>query len=423
MPAPATPTAVLEATATAAPAGSATAAVPTPPPKPPPNARAFPPDQLAEAKAIFERVGQLRGTPPRGETGMFLVSRQEAIDYYRRSYDEEDIEAIRVRQDVYRLLGLISPDTDLLSSFLSLLGLGIAGFYEPPLDAFYLLDDLGGVTSSASRTTVVHELTHALQDQYYDLEALDKQREDDWDAQMALSTAIEGDAVNTETLYFGSALRRRPACFMMPARVGVLPYVVYRELNSWYDDGVCFIQAVLPRFENQISRVFERLPATTEQILHPDKYLAGEAAKPVQLTSLLSGLGEGWSEVKRSTLGEFTLQNLLYTGLDDRPAIQNAAAGWGGDGWALYGRDEALLIQVVTSWDTPAEADEFWRAFVSSLQGRSRSEIRHDPQTQSILGSVAGVGWRGQRSSDGVSFLVSTDTLAIDRAATALGLP
>ncbi len=418
----ATPTAVFEATATAPPLATPTPPRPTPTPRPQPVARPFPPDQLAEAQRILERVAELRGTPPKQPVGMFLISRQDAISYFRRSYSAEDLAEVGVRQEIYRLLGLISNETDLLATFLSLLGIGVAGFYEPELDAFYLLDDLGGLSSGPSRTTIVHELAHALQDQHHDLDALDKQREDDWDGQMALAHTIEGDAVNTETLFFGQALRPKPACFSMPARIGLVPYVVYRELNSWYDDGVCFVQAVLPKLENQVARLFERLPATTEQTLHPEKYIAGEAAKPVRLAALAPALGEGWREITRSNLGEFTLQNFLFTGLDDRKAIQDAAAGWGGDAWAFFGRDDARLLQVVTTWDSVQEADEFWKAFVSSLQGRRSSEIRHDPQRQSILGNVGGAGWRGERTGDRVTFLVSTDGAAIDRAAAALGL-
>ena len=403
------------------PAATATAA-----PAPTPAARPFPPDLEQQARQILDRVAAIRDTPPKGDVAMNLIGRRAAIDYYRDSYDAEDIAATELRQEVYRLLGLLEPDDDLFDAFLNLLDLGIAGFYEPDFKAFYLLDDLGGLDSGASRTTIVHELVHALQDQYHDLNAIGETLEDDWDAAHAFTNLIEGDAVHTETAFFGFALRSRPTCFSVPPvlRLGSLPYVVVRELNSWYDDGVCFVEAVLPRLDDQIERLYADPPTTTEQVLHPEKYLAGEGARPVDLTPREGFLGDDWAVLGRGTLGEFTLQNILVIDLDDRRRVGRAAAGWGGDGWAFYGRtDGARLVEVVTLWDSAADATEFWQAFVDALKARDGSQLNVDATASDLSGRVDGQVWKASLNGDRVAFLVSTDAATADRLAPRLGLP
>src|SRR6185312_123349 len=98
------------------------------------------------------------------------------------------------------------------------------------------------------------------------------------------------------------------------------------------------------------------IPTTTEQVLHPDKYKAGEAAKPVELVPLEPSLGAGWSETARANLGEFLLQDLLVLGeRNNRPKAAKGADGWGGDGWVLYTKDDARLIEVSTVWDSASE--------------------------------------------------------------------
>jgi hypothetical protein len=163
--------------------------------------------------------------------------------------------------------------------------------------------------------------------------------------------------------------------------------VIVRELNAWYDDGLCFVEAVLPRLEGDIEKLYANLPATSEQLLHPDKYLAGEGAKPVSLTNLAETLGDGWEELESSTLGEFTLQNLLVAGLNDRPLIQRAAANWGGDRWALYGRDDSRLLQVQTVWDSAADAAEFWAALGVSLAARN-AQVQNGRDGYALQASV-----------------------------------
>lgn len=376
-----------------------------------------------QSRQILDRIGELRGSPPKGDVQMNLISRQAAIDYYRGDgQDEEDEAETNLQQEVYQLLGLIPESSDLEDTFVDVLGAGITGFYEPRLKAFFLLDDQGGLNSFNGKTTVVHELTHALQDQYYDLDATSERIGEGWDAQRAFTSVIEGDAVTTESLYSGSSLRSKASCFALPPpNRGSIPYVVTRDINSWYDDGSCFVQQVEAQ-GMKISAIFDRLPTTTEQLLHPEKYLSNEAAKPVFLTDLTTALGSGWTKSDENDLGEYGLQNVLMQNLShassvDRSAVQAATAGWGGDRWQLYRNDDQRLLQVTTVWDSEDEAHQFWDALFTSLLGTGSTVSRQGNSTEGVFsGAQFGREWRGSWKGDSVVFVVAKDAGAADRA-------
>jgi hypothetical protein len=416
-------------TATPTPEPTATPA-PTPVPPRRPEATAFPSALSQWAATAFVRVADLRGTPPKHNVDMFLLTRAQARAYYggaEPTPGEPQPEPLDAKQELYQLLGLIQPRADLEQQSLDNLISLITGFYSPELDALYVLEEIrGGLEGIGAQLTIVHELVHALQDQHYDIVFLDAERSDDWDAKTALLDVMEGDAIAAEIAYFGFSTRaayRVPVCFQIPPpiRPGV-PFIVERELDTWYEDGLCFVQAVAPQLPDGVAGIWENLPTTTEQILHPEKYLTGEGAKPVTLRPLATTLGGSWSQLYSSTFGEFTLQNILLAGLaGDRPLVQRAAAGWDGDRWALYTQDDARLAHVETLWESDDEARQFWDAFITSIYNRGSG--RQPPATADRLSiDLDGRTWRAQLQGNRVTFLVSNDVPALEAAASILGL-
>jgi hypothetical protein len=132
-------------------------------------------------------------------------------------------------------------------------------------------------------------------------------------------------------------------------------------------------------------------PASTEQILHPEKYFALETPVDVAPPDLLGALGDGWSSVYEQTMGELDIQ-ILAVG-DEQPAFdvpglpvdwphQEVAAGWGGDRLRMYeSTDGEWVIAWQTDWDTEADAIAFY-ARIDQLQGKfggpARIDIDHD---------------------------------------------
>lgn len=412
-----------------------TPTTPTPEPRPRPEANPFPDDLRDQALALLQQIGDVRGTPSRREVDMFLLTRDQARAYYSGGEEPSDSTPpdqtppppFDLRQETYVLLDLIPPpeaaggrnlEEQQIDNLIDL----ITGFYSNDFMAFYLVESInGGIYGGLARSTIVHELTHALQYQYRDIDGLARERSGDWDATTALLDVLEGDAVYTETLVLGFSTRstyREPICFEIPApiRAGT-PYVVERELDTWYEDGVCFIAAVRDELTRGITGVFEDLPTTTEQILHPGKYLAGETARPVFLNSLTESLGPGWEQKGRANFGEFGLQNILLTGLAaDRARVQEAAAGWGGDSFFLYANDDGdRLLHLETRWDGQTDAREFFDALVASIVNRG-GEAPEEGATR-YRAAIDGVTWSTTVASDRVTLLVSTNPEAIEAVA------
>jgi hypothetical protein len=389
--------------------------------------RPFPPEQAQTLDDLITRTVELRGLEPTGGVEQRLIGRQEAGDYLQSTFGESDREDIALKQDVYRLLGLIPDDADLLELQMSLVRALILGFYDPDIKALFVLDDLG-LNSVITRTTIVHEIVHALQDQHYDLNAVDRRLHDDWDATMAWVALVEGDARGTETEFVSPSAANNPglACNDLSFAVNrnsSIPAVIQRELQAPYTDGLCFVTTVKPRLPQGTDSAFQDLPNSAEQVLHPEKYLEGEDPEPPELAPLADRLGAGWAELASSTFGEFTLQNLLLLGLSDIDAVKSGADGWGGDRWALYGREDgARLIHLATAWDSEAEARGFWQAFIESLDARAGGSLNADPSSPSVTWEQSARTLRASLSGDTVTVVMSTDPAAAQTAAQALGL-
>ena len=103
-------------------------------------------------------------------------------------------------------------------------------------------------------------------------------------------------------------------------------------------------------------------PVSSEQIIHPDKYLAGEEPLSVNINDYSPSLGKGWAQVSANTMSEWMLRTYLEEYLDEDRAA--AAAGWGGDAYSLLSGPEGKRILVAQiAWDSLDEATEFFAAY------------------------------------------------------------
>ncbi len=390
------------------------------------GARPFPADALQEIQLVFDRTAQIRGLQPKKPVEPFLIGRNAGADYIISTIKDRDRRILSLQQEVYGLLGLIPEDSDILQLQIRLLRQLVLGFYDPDRKQFFNIEDMG-VTSAVSRSTAAHEFVHALQDQYYDINARVDANERDWDAMAAFTDVLEGDARLTENQYttrfftgadFAEMLR---AFSSLPVDRSGIPQVIDRELNTPYTDGLRFVQTVAPRLPKGVDSIFEKLPRSTAEILHPERYLAGKTPRPVELRPLVDTLGGGWRVMGDSTMGEFTLQSFLLLGLGES-ATREAAAGWAGDHWSLYGRDDgARLWQYTVVFDDTDEARGFWSGLQASLRGRRAANLQ--VVGDSLTWAFAGRTIRAAVAGDGVTMVVSNRDDVAKSAATALGMP
>ena len=150
------------------------------------------------------------------------------------------------------------------------------------------------------------------------------------------------------------------------------PDVLVESLQFPYTYGLLFVQDL---YEvggwAAVDGAYADPPRSTEHILHPDRYRAGDEPQLVSLAPLTGTLGAGWRQVDEDTFGEFFTRYYLDQQIPGREA-EAAAEGWGGDRYAVHHRqaDGALVMALHTVWDTPADAEEFVDAYVAYGEGR-----------------------------------------------------
>ena len=293
---------------------------------------------------------------------------QQIADLLRGKLTTEDREQLQILGELYLVLGLMEPGTDLVELYQDLLGEQVLGLFDTETEDLYVVtgSDSPGVLKE---TTLAHEYVHALQQQHFDIHGLIEQTEGNYDSEAALRALIEGDATLAELSYafdqFTPAQLQRAYSQDFPSLVlDSAPNIVQKNLTFPYLDGYEFAQTLFDVGSwEAVNDAFLDPPSSTEQVLHPELYLQGHGPQPVTLPSFRALPGMGWQLIDENTVGEFFLRVLLEEELSS-PAAFDAASGWGGDRYALFGhpngrRALALLIQ----WDTSEDAAEFGRAF------------------------------------------------------------
>ena len=276
--------------------------------------------------------------------------RSEATD--RDGDHDNDGDGERLFVGLFRALGLVEGDFDPAA-----IEEGsedrILGFYDPESDTLLVR---GSRPTPAVRRVLVHELTHALDDQRFGLERPELDERDD-EAAIAFQSLVEGDAVRIEALYFASlsAEERRLAEIDGDGPTAADPAVprVFEALLAFpYEAGEALVDALLREGgPERLDAAFVDPPTTTEAILHPERFLAGEQPKPVPDPE------PGGEPVDGGVLGELVLRLVLQSSLD-RAAATRAAEGWGGDRYVAWFDGDRLCVRAAVVMDTPADREE-----------------------------------------------------------------
>ena len=276
--------------------------------------------------------------------------------------------------------GVLPEGTDLASLAASFTAISAGATYSPLDKQVLLVAERGGQRDAGLLT---HEFVHALQDQHFDLLRMMLARPLSFDREEAAFALIEGDAVSVERRATrGEAWVKRP--LEEVAREEDERYASYRKgigalfpplltetFIFRYRDGLHFVETLRrARPAVSLDDLFRRPPQSSEQVLHPEKYLSGESPREVEV-DLEEFADEGWRPTATTPLGEVGVRGLLMAGVTSDEA-RRAAAGWGGDRSFVFEREgRAPLFVWRTAWDTPRDAQEFFRAYNQVLQRRA----------------------------------------------------
>lgn len=371
---------LLLAACSPSPPAAAPVLIDDPPPQPVAEPPARPiteaaPDPGAAARKkvheMLERVARARGLPVRREVASKVLNRAEVLARIRAHVEREvPREEVENEGEMLAALGLVPSDYNFVEGTYRLIQGRIAGFYEPDDGTMYLLDDLDDAEATE---TLAHELVHALQDQSFPLAPMLAYKPGDGDRISAVHSLVEGDATSAMfDVSMGSAFAMSEDALRLALAFSnalspegaTTPHVLTESLSAPYADGFAFVQ------ERRklggwaaVDAAFRALPASTEQILHPEKYDAHEPPIAVAVPPL-GALGPGFRPASDDVLGEQGLRIMLGEWTGARIAAEGAA-GWGGDRYVVARRDDAGAPDrraVAVGWravfDTPKDAVE-----------------------------------------------------------------
>ncbi len=286
-----------------------------------------------------------------------------------------------------RQLGLAPKTFDFKKTYAHLMGEQIAGFYSSDTKKFTTSTR---VNPLELETVMAHELTHALQDQHFGLNRLEKAPKHDGDRTLAFSALVEGDATLVMTRYsaanplrafgvFASSLSSLFGGGSDMATLRQTPTILQQTLGFPYISGLAFVTNLQSRGGwAAISNAFSRPPASTQQVLHFDEYLSNKQPIKLPVPDVTRALGSGWRLLDHDVNGELGL-SLVASEYVDSDAAKEAAAGWAGDRYAVYsGPKGATLIVQDSLWNDKDSATLWDRTYALRTLTRfgSRAKAR-----------------------------------------------
>ncbi len=314
-------------------------------------------------------VSSLRELSSLGPVKGRVISRDQMVTRVEHELDTEIPPAVvNASGEILFALGTVPASFDYRSGLLEVMRAELLGFYEPHEKTMFLGGDLHGQELDA---TLWHELVHALQDQHYGLEKLLDFSEDAGDWQGAVHALAEGDATSAmlDAMFAPKGMRAPDLSDSVMDLQGALstgvvqqvPAIIKRSVVAPYVDGLRFVNALRRRGGwPAVDAAWRRLPTSTEQILHPEKY---EAQEPSELLPPLAPNAGGPARQTYSDIyGEETLRILFEEWMPAR-AAHEAASGWAGDRVTVFsdGTDTAIAWHI--RYDNEAGAVSGLHAF------------------------------------------------------------
>ncbi|HSB90707.1 MAG TPA: tetratricopeptide repeat protein [Anaerolineales bacterium] len=360
----------------------------------------IPPDAttVADMEIIQREVADVRGLDIRDPAvPRYVVSKARVRPILEASFlaGGGTPEEVADQVTVLSSLGLLKPTYDLYTNALNGLTDSIGGFYFPWNHEVYVIGTrFGGV----ERWVFSHEFDHALVDQHYNIDAMGVYPLCQGDQQrcQAIRALVEGDATLAMNQWFQQYVRPqdvqdilnyKPPPVTLPEQFP--PPYLYLDSAFPYTYGLEFVTQLYNRGRwARVNQAYENLPLSTEQIMHPEKYLANERPVEVAEVPVAQVLTDpAWHVVESNTLGEWLTYLILGYGADVDAQLNDetariAATGWGGDRYQVYTNsenDESVLV-VHWVWDSAIDASTFDRAMQEYMDKRYSGGVIDSPR-------------------------------------------
>lgn len=342
---------------------------------------------------LMDSTQSLRHLKSKKKVDCVNQSQEEVKGFILKSFNEQ-MSDVDMEREVFlnTMLGMIPVKYNYKEELINLYTSQIGGYYDPKAERYVMPTWVPDVLQVP---TAIHELTHALQDQYYNLDTFNDPRKFTVDQVLARAALVEGDAMAVMVDYqrkelgqvsiqkeesVDSLVLQQSLSLMLIPQFRAAPYSIGYSMLFPYTSGLRFVHAVLKDGGwNAVNQAFNTPPASTEEILHPEKFNAkGKDFREITDQEALELTNTPNAKMEfATTLGEFTLSLMLGSHIPKDEAAR-AAAGWAGDRTLIINQGSSRGVLLYAEWDSPEEAKEFYEAaqrFVDVLKEKNKNKI------------------------------------------------
>jgi len=343
-------------------------------------------DYCAIAKMALQAATRIRGLSIKHDVPCLVHDKEEVKHFLVDSIATKLPKGkLASEATIFKAIGMIPDRFDYEHGIVDMYLSQIGGYYDPEKAHFVMAKWMPAMLQA---TVAVHELTHGLQDQHFNLKTFMDDKIGNNDVLMSRSALVEGDAsavmldynrelmgqklLSDEDNVDSFMLQNIVSLQLMGGSLGV-PESLQMMMIFPYNSGLRFVQYLLKKGGyKEVDKVFSRPARSTEEILHPEKYMAQQAdfREPEVEEARSRIIPAEAKPVYSDTMGEFSISALLGMYVKDKKESTQAAAGWGGDKIAIFEKDGKRWVSWATLWDTERDADEFYKAFGESIKKR-----------------------------------------------------
>jgi hypothetical protein len=359
----------------------------------------------AAADEVLAQMSHITGLKLRTPVKKTLRSREEIRAYVISEMNEDKEPAERYASArSAEAFGLLPKGFDIDSFMVDLLTEQIAGLYDPKAHEFYIAD---WIPLSDQKMVMAHELTHALEDQHFQIETWVKGARPNDDGELAREAVLEGSAMAAMIDYLldesGRSLKDLPDIdpSMLVGDMGATPAL--KKAPPFLKDALVFPYFAGLTFSADLLKdggwkglptVFSKPPISTQQIMHPALYHSGKTPSTENLPGLEKLLGPDWTKLEENVMGEFGWKEVLKQFLGEDRA-KTLAAGWDGDRYVVYEhkRTKRLVLVSLLRLSNTAEAVRFFGQYSEALEKKydERSKLFRRPNFFSFDSMEGGV--------------------------------
>ncbi len=324
---------------------------------------------IEELKKTVVDLGKL---PFKRDVPVRYFNRSELRTYLDQLFAADYPDELARKEEAFlQLLGFTDSPLQLKSLRSNIILENLGGLYNEKTKELLALEEFRQI-DTINMLALVHELRHAIQDQYFNVAALLGDYSDYDDRRLAVLAALEGDATfvmiramgfNPEMISdaFDPGTILSLSSLTGSSALSGAPDIVKYQLLMPYTSGLKFCCAVFSKKKwRGLNSILQQPPQSSEQILHPDKYLHREAPQAVSIAYQPRQAQLFHSGV----VGEYYINILLKSGSE----VNDIAAGWGGDRFVVFKGGDFWMLVWKSIWDSEADGSRFQQDFRRFLE-------------------------------------------------------